>query len=343
MRIGHMIDYAGAPQEAATLVSTMEKAGLDIVWVAEAYGFDAVSVMGYLAATTETVTIASGILNIYSRTPGTIAQTAAGLDAVSGGRFELGLGASGPQVIEGWHGMPYDLPLTRTREMIDLVRRMVAREVIEHDGEVFTLPLPKDQGKGLGKPLKMLTRPVRDRIPVHVASIGPGNVEMTAEVADGWLPIFFHPDRAHEVWGDSLEAGLAKRDESLGELDITCSVAFGVAEGERRSAIVDGLRDHYALYIGGMGAKDKNFYNDLAVRYGFEEEAATVQELYLDGRKDEAAAAVPERFILDTNLVGPASWIAERLESFRDAGVTTLTIRPTGDPAGDVETLRGML
>ena len=337
MRIGFTVQYAGNPTEVVDHLQQMEAAGLDIAWVAEVYGFDAPSILGYIAAKTEDLAIGSGILNVYSRTPALIAQVTAGLDAVSGGRFELGLGASGPQVIEGWHGLPYDKPLTRTREVIELVRRMLRREVIEHDGDVFTLPLPADQGLGLGKPLKMLTHPVRDRVPIHVAALGPGNVEMTAEIADGWIPIFFHPDKFRDVWGEPLEAGLTKRDEDLGELDTIVSVAFAVAEGDHRTALLDASRAMYALYIGGMGSKEKNFYNDLACRYGYEEEAARIQELYLDGRKEEAAAHVPERFIEETNLIGSEGVIKERLAAYREAGVTTLNVLPMDDPVTVVE------
>ncbi len=337
MRIGFSVQYAGNPTEVVGHLQEMEAAGLDIAWVAEAYGFDAVSILGYIAARCDDLAIGSAILNVYSRTPALIAQVAAGLDAVSGGRFELGLGASGPQVIEGWHGMPYSKPLTRTEETIDLVRRMLRREVIEHDGDVFTLPLPADQGLGLGKPLKMLTHPVRDRVPIHVAALGPKNVEMTATHADGWIPIFFHPDKFRDVWGEPLEAGLSQRDESLGELDTIVSVAFAVAEGDQRRALLDASRDMYALYIGGMGAKDKNFYNDLACRYGYEEEATRIQELYLDGKKDEAAALVPESFIEETNLIGSEGFIRERIAAYQEAGVTTLNVLPMDDPVTVVE------
>ena len=340
MRIGYTIDYRGDPAATADHVVELEAAGIEIVWAAEAYGFDSVSILGYVAGRTDTVGIGTAILNVYSRTPGALAQTAAGLDAVSGGRFELGLGASGPQVIEGWHGLPYHKPLTRTREVIDVVRRMIAREVIEHDGDTITLPLPEDRGTGLGKPLKMLTRPVRDRIPMHVASIGPKNVEMTAEVADGWMPIFFWPEQHGEVWGESLEAGYARRDESLGRLDTIVNVAFAVAEGDQRRAMLDQLRETYALYVGGMGSREKNFYNDLAVRYGFADEAATIQDLYLSGRKDEAAEAVPEALIEQTNLIGSEGFVKDRLDAYREAGVTTLNVTPMGDPVRLIGTLR---
>ncbi len=341
MRIGHPLPYAGDVRAATDQVVDLERAGLDVVFVAEAYGFDAVSVLGYLAARTERVALASGILNVYSRTPALIAQVAAGLDAVSGGRFELGLGASGPQVIEGWHGMPYARPLTRTREVIDLVRRMLAREEIEHDGKVFTLPLPADQGTGLGKPLKMLARPVRPGVPIHVAALGERNVAMTAEVADGWLPIFYLPERAGEIWGDALAAGRAQRPADLGELDVIAGGALAVAEGEQRRQLLDGLRHYYALYIGGMGAKGRNFYNDLATRYGYGDVAGQLQDLYLAGDKDAAAALVPEELLELTNLVGSEGFIRERVAAFREAGVTTLNVTPIGDGPKLVEMVKG--
>ena len=211
MQLGMQIDYAGGFKESAAMVSAYEKAGLDIAWVAEAYGFDGPSFMGYLAATTETVTIASGILPIYTRTPTLLAMTAAGMDALTDGRFILGLGASGPQVIEGFHGVKYDAPLGRTREIVEICRSVWTRERLVHDGRYYQLPLPAGQGTGLGKPLKIIAKPVRDRIPIWVASLGPKNVEMTAEIADGWLPIFYLPERARDVWGADLDAGAAKR------------------------------------------------------------------------------------------------------------------------------------
>jgi F420-dependent oxidoreductase-like protein len=341
VRIGLPLQYAGDVRAAADQVATLEKAGLDIVWVAEVYGLDAVSLLGYLAARTETVGLGSAILNVYSRTPGLLAMVAAGLDTVSDGRFELGLGASGPQVIEGWHGLPYSKPLTRTREVVDLIRRMLAREVVEHDGKVFQLPLPADQGTGLGKPLKMLAHPVRPRVPIHVAALGEKNVAMTAEVADGWLPIFYLPERAHEVWGPSLEEGRAKRADDLGPLDIIAGGALAIAEGEERRQILDGLRHFYALYIGGMGAKGRNFYNDLATRYGYGDVAGTIQDLYLDKRKDEAAALIPDELLELTNLVGSEGFIQERIAAFREAGVTTLNVTPIGDAPKLIEQVKG--
>jgi F420-dependent oxidoreductase-like protein len=331
MRIGFQVQYAGDPVATTGHVQRMEAAGLDIVWVAEAYGFDAPSILGYLAAKTDNLALGSAILNVYSRTPALIAQVAAGLDTVCDGRFELGLGASGPQVIEGWHGMPYSKPLTRTAETIELVRRMLRREVIEYQGDVFTLPLPADQGTGLGKPLKMLTHPVRSDIPIHVAALGPKNVEMTAELANGWIPIFFHPERFRDVWGGPLEAGLSKRDASLGELDTIIAVGFAVAEGDHRTALLDASRAMYALYIGGMGARDKNFYNNVFQRYGYEAEAAEIQDLFLAGKKEEAAAKVPADFLRDTAMVGDEGFVRDRIKAYKEAGVTRLSITPVGE------------
>jgi F420-dependent oxidoreductase-like protein len=339
MKLGMQVPYAGQFKESAAQVSTYEKAGLDIVWVAEAYGFDGVSMLGYLAATTETITIASGILPIYSRTPALIAQTAAGLDFVSDGRFILGLGASGPQVIEGFHGVKYDAPLGRTRELIDICRMAWKREKLEYHGKHYTLPLPPEQGTGLGKPLKFITHPVRSSIPIYIASLGPKNVEMTAELADGWLPIFYLPERADKVWGDDLAAGGAKRSADLGPLDVVASGI--VAIGEDAASVAEFARPMIALYVGGMGARGRNFYNDLACRYGFEAEAKLIQDLYLDGKKDEAAAAVPDELLALTNLCGPEGWVKERLAAYKEAGVSTLNITPVGsDPVEIIEKVR---
>jgi len=342
MKLSTQLDYSGNPREAADRVATLEQAGLDTVWVAEAYGFDSPTLMGYLAARTERVEIGAAILNVFSRTPGTLAQTAAGLDNVSGGRALLGLGASGPQVVEGWHGVPYDRPLARTREVVDIVRMALRRERLEYDGTVFSLPLPPEQGLGLGKPLKMLTRPERSVVPVYVAALGPKNVEGTAEYADGWLPFMFAPEKAAEVWGDALARGRARRPDGLGPLEV---VAGGmVCVGEDVKSMLDQLRPTFALYIGGMGARGKNFYNTLARQYGFEREAAEIQDLYLDGRQRDAAAAVPEEMLEMCNLVGPEGYVRERIAAFAEAGVTSLQVLPVpadgGDPADLVRQLR---
>jgi len=331
MKLSTPLMYSGNPREAADSVAALERAGLDTVWVAEAYGFDSPTLLGYLAARTETIEIASAILNIYSRTPALLAQTAAGLDNVSGGRAILGLGASGPQVIEGWHGLPYSQPLARTREVVDIVRAALRREPLESDG-IFTLPLPPDQGTGLGKPLKMLTRPERDTVPIYVAALGRNNVEATAEYADGWLPMFFAPERVSMIWGDALEAGKAKRPEELAPLEI--STGGMLAVGEDVKGLLEFARPQFALYIGGMGAKGKNFYNDVVSEIGFAAEAEKIQALYLDGNKKEAEALVPVELLEMCNLVGPENHVKERIAAFAEAGVTNLQVVPVAeDPA----------
>ncbi|HMS12740.1 MAG: LLM class F420-dependent oxidoreductase [Microthrixaceae bacterium] len=341
MKLSMQMPYAGGFEQSVQQVIALEKAGLDIVYVAEAYSFDAVSAMGYIAAKTSTVEIASGILPIYTRTPSLMAMTAAGLDFVSNGRFILGIGASGPQVIEGFHGVPYDAPLGRTREIIDICRKMWKREEkLTHDGKYYTLPLPAGQGTGLGKALKLINHPVRADIPVHIASLGPKNLELTAELANGWLPIFYWPERAADVFGPSLEAGFAKRDPELGPMDV---VAGGmVAIGDDVKGILDFARPLVALYVGGMGAKGRNFYNALMRRYGYEAEAEQIQDLYLAGQKKEAEALVPTEFLDAINLVGPEGYVRERLEAFQAAGVTVLNVTPVGaDPAAIVEQVKG--
>jgi len=286
-----------------------------------------VSQLGYLAAKTQTVELMSGILQIYSRTPSLLAMTAAGLDYVSGGRFTLGIGASGPQVVEGFHGVKYDAPLGRTREVIDICRQMWRREPVVHEGKHYNVPLTREHGgSGLGKPLKLINTPVRDRIPVSIAALGPQSVAMAAEVAEGWQPLFFHPLRARQAWGEALAEGLAKRDPALGTLDVQLQVTFAV--GEPDPAAVAAIRNQLALYIGGMGARGKNFYNELACRYGYETEAAEIQDLYLAGRKEDAAKAVPDDLVPAVSLLGDEAEIARQLAEFADAGVTTLLVNP---------------
>jgi F420-dependent oxidoreductase-like protein len=345
VKLSMPLSYAGGFEESARQTAELEKAGLDTVWVAEAYGYDGPSLMGYLAAKTEKVEIGAAILNIYSRTPTLLAMTGAGIDALSGGRCVLGLGASGPQVIEGFHGVPYDKPLTRTREVIEVCRKVWAREApLTHSGKVFEIPLPADQGTGLGKPLKIIGRPVRSRIPIWVASLGEKNVEMTAEIADGWLPIFFVPEKYREVFGPSLKAGTAKRDPSLGPLQIAAGGIFAIGEESEVAGIRNMGRAGAALYIGGMGAKGRNFYNDLACRYGYEEEAAEIQDLYLSGEKEKAAALVPDDLLEATSLCGPEGYVKERLAAFKEAGITHLNVNPVGaDPVVMIEKLRSWL
>ncbi len=348
MQITTLLGYDGGFVEAAHRVAGYEKAGLDLVWVPEAYGYDAPSFLGFLAARTERVQIASGVLPIYSRTPALIAMTAAGLDALSDGRFQLGLGASGPQVIEGWHGVPYDAPLGRTREIVSICRQVWAREApVAHEGRYYHIPLPVEQGTGLGKALRIITHPPRPRIPVWLAALGERNVALAAEIAEGWLPMLFVPERADRVWGAALREGLAKRDPALGPLQVSAGGLLAIGEGDEVLALRDLARPMVALYVGGMGAKGRNFYNDLACRYGFEEEAARIQELYLAGRKREAEASVPDELLSLGALVGPRSFVAERVAAFAEAGVTHLQVTPVtaaGRSELDLlEELRGMV
>src|SRR6201993_3055284 len=230
MRIGMALNYAGGFAETVAELGDYEKAGLDIVFVPEAYTFDAVSQLGFIAARTQRLEIAWGTLQLYTRTPTLTAMTAAGLDYVSGGRFTLGIGASGPQVIEGWHGVPYDAPVGRTREIIEICRMVWRRETLQHQGKYYTIPLPADQGTGLGKPLQLINEPVRERIPILVAALGPKNVELVAEVAEGWKPIFYLPEKAPEVWGQALAAGGGQRDADLGELDVYAGPVLAIGE-----------------------------------------------------------------------------------------------------------------
>ncbi|WP_432975310.1 LLM class F420-dependent oxidoreductase [Dactylosporangium sp. CA-233914] len=339
MKLSTMLTYGGDPRSAADQVVGFEAAGLDTVWVAEGYGFDSPTLMGYLAARTSTVEIGSAILNVYSRTPTLLAQTAAGLDNVSGGRAIIGLGASGPQVVEGWHGMPYAKPLGRTKEAIDIIRAALRREVINYHGRSFDLPLPANQGTGLGKPLKLLTRPERPSVPLYIAALGSKSVESAAAYADGWLPFLYSPEGSAQIWGDSLAAGTAKRSEDLAPLEIAAGGV--VAVGDDVKGLLDLTRPMFALYIGGMGARGKNFYNDIACRYGYEAEAKKIQDLYLDGKKKEAEATVPLELMEQVNLVGPKSYVKERIEAFRESGVTNLQVTPvSNDPAGLIRQLK---
>lgn len=345
MRVGMMLNYAGGFTETVAELGDFEKAGLEIVFVPEAYSFDAVSQLGFIAARTTALQIASGILPVYSRTPALTAMTAAGLDFVSNGRFTLGLGTSGPQVVEGWHGVPYDAPVGRTRELIEICRLVWRRERLDYHGRHYTLPLPPEQGTGLGKPLKLINHPVRERIPIVVAALGPKNVALAAELAEGWQPIFFFPEKAELTWGASLAAGRAKRDtQTLGELDVIAAAPLAI--GDDVTHLRDILRPVLALYIGGMGAPGKNFYYDLACRYGYPQEANQIQGAYLAGRKDEAAALVPDDLVEKTSLIGPRGYVEERLAAYREAGVTTLNITALSpahaDRVKDIELVRAL-
>jgi F420-dependent oxidoreductase-like protein len=332
--------------KAAKLTAELEKVGLDVVWVPEAYGFDAPSFMGYLAARTESVEIGAGIVNIYSRTPTLLAMTAAGIDALSDGRCILGLGASGPAVIEGFHGVRYDKPVQRTREAIEICRAVWARqEPLVHSGASYQIPLTEAQGgSGLGKPLKLIGRPSRPNIPIWVASMGDKNVAMTAEVAEGWLPAFYLPDKVGDVFGPALKEGLAKRDPALGQLQVAAGGILALGEESEVARLRDAGRAAAALYIGGMGPRDKNVYNALVCRYGYEKEAREIQDLYLAGKKDEAAAKVPDALMESMSLCGPESYIKDRLAAYRETGVTQLNISPVGpDPVALIEKVRSWL
>lgn len=342
MRVGMFLNYAGGFREVADEVTELEAAGVDLVAVPEAYSFDAVSQLGFLAARTSRMTLMSGILQLYTRTPTLTAMTAAGLDYVSDGRFELGIGASGPQVIEGFHGVKYDAPLGRTREIIDVCRMTWRREPVVHTGRQYRIPLPEGEGTGLGKPLKLINHPVRERIPITVASLGAKSVAQTAEIADGWLPMFFHPERARDVWGDALDAGLAKRAPELGPLDVFASPATAITDrADAATAAIAAVKPNLALYVGGMGARGKNFYNDLIASYGYADEAATIQDLYLEGRREEAIAAVPDDLVRAISLIGSPAEVAERVAAFAAAGVTTLTVTPLARNSAERVALMG--
>jgi len=333
MKIGMPITYAGDFRETIAHLRDFESVGLDRVMVPEAYGFDAVTQLGFAAATTERVELAFGILPMYSRSPTNLAMTAAGLDYVSNGRCILGLGASGPQVIEGFHGVRYDAPLGRAREHVDICRKIWRRDKTEYRGRNYRLPLTEeDGGSGLGKPLRMMNRPLRERIPMLLAAIGPKNVALAAEIFDEWQPFLFHPELAELAFGEALAAGRAKRDPELGELGIAVQTFLLITDDEdAQAAALQGVRNHVALYVGGMGAKGKNFYNTLFSRYGYAAEAESIQTSYLQGKKEEAAAAVPEDFVRSVALIGSKDHLQQRLSAYRTAGVSCLIAEPLAE------------
>jgi F420-dependent oxidoreductase-like protein len=304
------------PTELIELAHEAERIGYDSAWAAEAWGTDAATVLAWLAATTTTLNVGSAIFQIPARTPTNTGMTAATLDLMSGGRFLLGLGVSGPQVVEGWHGEPWGKPIAKMREYVEIVRAVLRRQTIEHQGEHYAIPYSGSNGTGLGKPLKLMARPLRAEVPIYLAVFKPRSVELAAEIADGWLPIFFSPERARQ----SFPAPFARGDG----FDIAPSVPALVADDVGTAR--DALRPYYALYIGGMGARGANFYNDLVVSYGFEGEAKRIQDLFLDGKQRDAAAAVPDALIDEMALVGPADRIRERLAAWEESGATTLLI-----------------
>jgi F420-dependent oxidoreductase-like protein len=326
MRIGVQLGYTSDFKTAAARVVEAERVGAEAVLVAEAYSFDAISQLGYLAAQTQTIELGTGVVPIFTRTPSLLAMTAAGLDYVSAGRFSLGIGTSGPQVVEGFHGVPFDAPLGRTREVVDICRKVWRRELVRHNGRRYQIPLPAESSTGLGKPLKIINHPVRERIPITIAAIGPKNAQLAAEIAEGWQPVFFHPEKAEAIWGEALAAGKAKRDAALGELNVVVGVPLAI--GDNVDDRMQSAKPQLALYIGGMGAKGRNFYHDLATRYGYGAAADLIQELYLAGRKAEAVEAVPDDLVRNVALIGPRGLVAERAAAFAAAGVTTLLVSP---------------
>jgi len=315
------------PTELIALAQEAERLGYDSAWAAEAWGTDAATVLSWLAATTTTLKVGSAIFQIPGRTPANTAMTAMTLDLMSGGRFLLGLGLSGPQVVEGWHGQPWGKPLTKTREYVEIVRAALRRETVEYNGTHYQVPYAGPDATGLGKPLKLMARPLRADIPIYLAVFKPRAVELAAEIADGWLPIFFSPERARETF----PAPFARN----GGFDIAPAVPALVSDDLESAR--DAMRPYYALYVGGMGARGKNFYNDLVSSYGFEAEAKQIQDLFLDGKQREAAAAVPDALIDEMTLIGPSERIKDRLAAWNDSGATTMLIS-----ARDEKTLRAV-
>jgi F420-dependent oxidoreductase-like protein len=332
MRLGYAMGYAPPgtnPVELIELAVEAERLGYDSAWAAEAWGTDAVSVLAWLGARTTTLKLGAGIMQIPARTPAMAAMTAATLDLMSGGRVLLGFGTSGPQVVEGWHGQSFGKPLGRTREYVEIVRAAIRRELLEHEGAHYEVPYRGADATGLGKPLKLMLRPVRDQIPIYLAAIGPRNVALAAEIADGWLPVWVSPTKLSEVFGDALAAAKPGFD--------VAAFAVPVAISDDLQAARDFVKPHVALYVGGMGAKGQNYYNALAARYGYESEAREIQELYLGGKQLEAIAAVPDALVDEVALVGSREQVADRLEAWKESPVTTLLIQGH-DPA----TLRTM-
>jgi F420-dependent oxidoreductase-like protein len=331
VRLGLNVGYWGMRGKGSNDLDTVleaERLGFSVVWAAEAYGSDAVSVLAWLAAKTSKIDIGSAVLQIPARTPTMTAMTAATLDTLSEGRFRLGLGVSGPQVSEGWHGVRFAKPLARTREYVDIVNLALSRQRVRYDGVTYQLPLPD----GPGKALQLMLHPVREHIPIYLAAIGPKNLELAGEIADGWQPVFYAPDHAGEHL-DLIRAGRLKVGKDLTGFDISATIPIVV--GDDLEACAEPVRPYAALYIGGMGSREQNFYNALAVRMGYADAAAKVQELYLDRQYDAACAAVPFEFINSTSLLGPVDRIADRMTEFAASGVTTLSLAPYGANADE--------
>jgi F420-dependent oxidoreductase-like protein len=337
MRLGLNLGYQdwgrGLPR-AIQLAQLADRLGYHSIWTAEAYGTDAVTPIAWMMAHTERVNFGSAIMQMPARTPAMTAMTAATLDLMSGGRFLLGLGLSGPQVVEGWHGQPYGRPLAKTREYVEIVRAILARQApLEHHGAHYDIPYRGPDATGLGKPLRLIVHPRRSDLPIYLAAIGPKNVALAAEIADGWLPIFFSPERAAQTWDAALEAGFAAAGGGKSRDGFDVAPTVTVIVGDDLEALRGLVKPMLALYVGGMGARGRNFYNDLACRYGYEEAARRVQDLYLEGRKQEAAAAVPDALVDEVALLGPKERIADRLDAWREAGVTTMILGAAQDEA----------
>ncbi|MBP6996528.1 MAG: LLM class F420-dependent oxidoreductase [Phycicoccus sp.] len=336
LNVGHF--GMGFDGESIALVQEAERLGYRVVWAAEAYGSDVISVLSWIGAQTSTIGLGSGVMQIPARTPAMTAMTAATVDTLSGGRFHLGLGVSGPQVSEGWHGVRFAEPLGRTREYVDIVRRVLRRDQLDYAGRHYVLPLPD----GPGKALRLSMRPPRADLPIYLAAVGPKNLELTGEIADGWLAIFHAPEHA-DIPMASIAAGLARRDPKgpRAAFDVCATVPVVVTDDldAGRAAIAP----YAALYIGGMGPRERNFYNQLAVRMGFDEAAQQIQDLYLARQHRDAAAAVPAAFLDQTSLIGPVDHIADRLAAYRDSGVTTLAVSPYApDLASRIAMVRGV-
>jgi F420-dependent oxidoreductase-like protein len=326
MKLGLNLGYAPPgtnPVDLVPLVQRAEQLGFDSVWAAESWGTDAVTVLSWMAACTSRIKVGSAIMQIPGRSPANTAMTAATLDLMSGGRFLLGLGTSGPQVVEGWHGEAWGKPLGKTREYVEIVRAALRRDLVEHDGEHYTIPYHGPGSSGLGKRLKLMLRPLRADIPIYIAAIAPKNVSLAYEIADGWLPIFVIPERFADAYGPPPEG-----------FEVAATV--NVLVGDDVAALRDALKPHVALYVGGMGAKGKNFYNALVRRYGWEMQAETIQDLYLAGHVREAIAAVPDELVDAVSLVGPKERIAERLEAWKETPVTALLVGSPQPEALDV-------
>lgn len=339
MRLGIMLGYAaGKIDLPMELVKEADQLGVYAVWAAEAYGSDVISPLAWIGAQTENIKLGTAIMQMPGRTPANAAMTAMTMNQLSGGRFLMGLGLSGPQVVEGWHGVSYARPLTRTREYVDILRTIFRRqERLTYDGKVYQIPYMGDDATGLGKPLKSTLNAQPD-IPIYLAAIGPKNVELTAEIADGWLPIFFSPEKYDEVYRSQVETGFANAGGGKGYAQFDIAPTVSVAVTDNLEVGYNMMRPMLALYIGGMGAKGKNFYTDLAGRYGYEAEAAEIQDLYLSGRQGEAMMKVPAALIDEIALVGPKERIRERLSRYRNSPVTTMNIT-----VFDVDSLRTMV